>query len=64
MADRVITWNTRKTDAGFEYRVYSFGYQVPAETLKVGVVPTRAMATLRARKWKLFFKAQACKTAA
>jgi len=62
MTDRVITWRTRKTEAGYEYRVYSLGYQVPAETLKTGVVATRAMATLRGKRWSAHFKAEAQKT--
>lgn len=55
----VITWNTTKTNAGFGYRVYSFGYQIPEVTLKTGVRPTRAQAVLRAKRWTRWFKSQA-----
>ena len=54
----VITWNTTKVANGFEFRVYSFGYQIPQVTLKTGICPTRAMATLRARKWCRYFKSE------
>lgn len=59
MSDRVITWNTHKVETGYEFHVYSFGYQMANETLKEGVCATRAKATLRAQKWTRYFKAQA-----
>lgn len=55
---RVITWNTTKTADGFQFRVYSFDYQMPNITLKIGVLPTRARAVLQAKKWTRYFKAQ------
>lgn len=58
MPTQVITWNTTKTAAGYEWRVYSFGYQIPETTLKTGVRTTRAKATLQARKWTRFLKAE------
>jgi hypothetical protein len=54
----IITWNTQKTAEGFEFRVYQFAYQVSSQTLKIGVCATRAQATLRAKKWTRYFKAQ------
>jgi len=54
----VITWNTHKTEAGFAFRVYTIGYQVQGETLKEGVCASRAQATLLAKKWTRYFKAQ------
>ena len=54
----IITWNTSKTAQGFEFRVYQMGYQVPSQTLKTGVCVSRAQATLRAKKWTRYFKAQ------
>lgn len=55
----VITWNTHKTAAGFEFRVYSFGYQVPNVTLKTGTCSSRAKAKLMAQKWVRFLKSNA-----
>lgn len=54
----VITWRTRKVDGGFEYVVYSFGYQIPTETLKTGVVRTRAIATRLGKQWAAHLKSQ------
>lgn len=54
----VTTWNTHKTEAGFEFRVYRLGYQVPTVVLKTGVRPSRAKAVLLAKKWVRYFKAQ------
>lgn len=54
----VITWKTTKTAAGFEFRVYTFGYQIVSQTLKAGVCPTRAKAVLRAKKWCRYLKSQ------
>jgi hypothetical protein len=59
----VTTWNTHKTEAGFEFRVYRLGYQVPTETLKQGVCSSRAKAVLLAKKWVRWFKAQERKAA-
>lgn len=59
MTKPVISWNTSKVQGGFRYHVYSIGYQLPTLTLKEGVVPTRAMATLRARRWCLIMKRRA-----
>lgn len=61
---QVITWNTTKTETGFDYRVYTVGYQVASETLKTGHCATRAIATNRAKAWTRAFKAQARKEAA
>lgn len=55
---RVITWRTTKTEKGFAFRVYSFGYQIPEITLKTGICPTRATATDRAKKWSRYLKSQ------
>lgn len=54
----VITWNTTKTAEGFEFHVYSFGYQIPDETLKRGVVRSRAIATRLGKQWAAYFKSQ------
>jgi hypothetical protein len=53
----VTTWNTHKTETGFEYRVYTVGYQVPSETLKAGLCATRAQAVSKAKAWTRYFKA-------
>ncbi len=58
MTNTVITWNTHKTEAGFEFRVFTVGYQVPSETLKSGVCASRAKAKLLAQKWVRYLKAQ------
>lgn len=64
MTTRVPTWRTTKVDGGFEYHVYSFGYQVPEETLKLGVCATRAQAKGFAQRWLRRYKAQQRKQAA
>lgn len=56
--EMVITWSTTKIETGFQFRVYSFGYQVPSETLKIGVCNTRAKAVLQAKKWSRYLKSQ------
>jgi hypothetical protein len=56
---RVISWNTHKVAAGYQWRVYSFAYGEPTETLKTGTVKTRAIATRLARQWTLRLKRQA-----
>jgi hypothetical protein len=55
----VITWKTHKGTAGYEWTVYSFGYQIPAVTLKSGVCKTRPQATGQAQRWCAYLKAQA-----
>jgi len=57
MANSVITWNTHKTATGYEFRVYTVGYQVPSEILKTGTCTSRAVAKLQAQKWVRYFKA-------
>jgi hypothetical protein len=52
----VIAWNTTKTAEGFEFHVYSFGYQIPQETLKRGTARSRAIATRLGRQWARYFK--------
>lgn len=64
MSDRVITWNTHKVDGGFEFHVYSFGYQLPQETLKRAVCATRAQATGEAKAWARWFEAHPHRAAA
>ena len=54
----VITWNTHKTEAGFAFRVYSVGYQIPSQELKTGICGSRAKAVSHAKKWCLYFKAK------
>jgi len=63
MTNSVITWNTHKTEGGFEFRVYTVGYQVPSEILKSGVCRTRAVAVRMAKQWTLYLKAQARRAA-
>ena len=58
MLDKTITWKTTKTEAGFQFRVYAFGYQVPSQELKVGVCDSRAKAVLQAKKWSRYLKSQ------
>jgi hypothetical protein len=48
-----ISWNTTKTAAGYEWKVYSFGYQIPNVTLASGVCATRERATYAAKKMKM-----------
>lgn len=55
----VITWNTTKTPKGYKFRVIKIGYQVETQTLKSGVLPTRARAVTQAKKWTRDLKAQA-----
>lgn len=55
---RVITWQTTKTETGFAFRVYSFGYQIPEITLKSGVCATRAIAVGQAKRWSRYLKSQ------
>lgn len=54
----VITWNTHKTEGGFQFRVYTVGYQVASVELKTGVCSSRAKAKLLAQKWVRYLKAQ------
>lgn len=58
MTSTVIGWNTTKTADGFQFRVYTVGYQVPTETLKTGICSSRAKAKLQAQKWARYLKAQ------
>lgn len=55
---RVVSWNTKKTAAGFEFRVYSFDYQVADVEHARGTLPTRAQAVARAKQWVRYIKAQ------
>lgn len=52
----VISWNTQKSTNGFDFRVYSLGYQEPQVTLKSGHAATRAIATRLAKQWTLALK--------
>lgn len=52
----VISWNTTKTAEGYEWRVYAVAYQAPTQTLKAGVVKSRAVATRLAKQWTLYLK--------
>ena len=54
----VITWNTKKVESGFEYNVYSFGYQVPSVSLVTGVAKTRAIAVRLAKQYTRFHKSK------
>lgn len=54
----IITWGTHKTEAGFEYRVYTVAYQAKSEILKTGLCATRAQAASKAKAWVRYFKAQ------
>lgn len=53
----VITWNTKKVAGGFEWRVYTVGYQMKSVVLKTGIRPTRAQAKGRAQKWHNYLNA-------
>ena len=64
MSHRVITWSTHKFATGYEWRVYSFGYQVPQETLKSGICNTRAKAMGEAKRWTIYLKGKAIREAA
>jgi hypothetical protein len=55
----IITWRTHKTPDGFQFRVYTFGYQTPETDLKTGTSLTRSKAVARAKKWARYFRAQA-----
>lgn len=54
----VISWRTKKTPNGFEFLVVELAYQVKTEILKTGVLPTRARAVARAKKWVRHLKSQ------
>ena len=54
----VITWKTHKIENGYEWTVYSFGYQIPVVTLKTGISSTRPRATGQATRWAAYLKAQ------
>jgi len=62
MTELVITWNTHKVETGYEFHVYSFGYQVPAVTLKKGICRSRAIAKSQAQKWVRYLNAKAAVT--
>ena len=55
----VMTWHTKKTNNGFEFRVITIEYQKKSKILKSGVLPTRARAVTQAKKWVRYLKAQA-----
>lgn len=59
MTSSVITWNTHKVQGGFQFKVYTVGYQVPSETLKIGVCASRAKAVRLAKQWCLYLKRSA-----
>jgi len=52
-----ITWNTRKTDAGYEFIISRVGYQ-SYEVIKTGVCSSRAKAVLLGKKWCRYLKSQ------
>jgi hypothetical protein len=54
----VITWSTHKTGFGFEYRIFTIGYNVPSVTLKTGLCSTRSIAVRQAKAWTRYFKQQ------
>jgi hypothetical protein len=58
MNQTVICHGTHKVAAGFEFRVFTVGYQVPTVMLKTGLCATRAKATRQAKAWKMYFKRQ------
>lgn len=60
-------WNTTKVEGGFEYEVRknvsrttpnSNGSYCDYEVVKTGVCSSRAIATARAKAWKMHFTAQ------
>lgn len=53
---RAITWRTHKTDSGFQFDVYVYGFGVPHETLKTGECITRQQATGQAKRWARYLK--------
>lgn len=53
----VITWNTRKTAAGYEFIISRVGHQ-SYEVLKTGTCLTRAKAVLLGKKWARYLKSQ------
>lgn len=58
MTQTVLNWNTKKTESGFEFRVYSIGYDTRTETLKTGTAASRAVAKRLATRWMMYFKAE------
>ena len=52
----VITWNTKKVETGFEFKVIQVGFQVNTVVLKTGVLSSRAKAVTQAKKWTRYFK--------
>jgi hypothetical protein len=53
----VITWNTRKTAAGYEFIITRVGYK-SYEVIKTGVCSSRAKAALQGKKWSRYLKSQ------
>lgn len=45
-----ITWQTTKTEAGFEYKILGIVYGQSVQILKVGTKPTRSQAVGEAKR--------------
>lgn len=59
---KIYTWNTKKVDSGFEYKAGYFNAERTEDgvtVLKTGVLKTRARASAKAKKWKMYLKSVA-----
>ncbi len=56
MSDRLITWKTRKSSTGYQWRVYEVPDNAPVVVLKSGTATTRGKASTRAKSWAEFLK--------
>lgn len=62
MMRKIYTWNTKKVEAGFEYKAGYFSAESPQDgvtVLQTGVLKTRARATAKAKKWKMYLQSTA-----
>lgn len=59
---KVYTWNTKKVANGFEYKAGYFNANSPKDgvtVLQTGVLKTRARASAKAKKWKMYLQSVA-----
>ena len=56
--NRVVSWSTTKTEAGYEFKVYSFDHETPVVVHAFGTMRTRAQAASRAKAWTRYIKAK------
>lgn len=56
--NRVVSWSTTKTAAGYEFKVYSFDHETPVVVHASGTLQTRAQAAAKAKAWTRYIKAK------